>query len=99
VQFEDFGSDALCFGLYVWVELKTEVSWTVVASDLRYMINKTLIEHGIEIAFPQRDIHLDISQPLEVRVLADALDIGGCKRVTFSCVQIHTCTVFNALMI
>jgi len=79
VQFEDFGSDALLFGLYVWVQLKPEVSWMVVASDLRYMINKTLTEKGIVIAFPQRDIHLDTSRPLEIRVLADAPDAGSLK--------------------
>lgn len=79
VQFEDSGSDALLFGLYVWIELKPEVSWSVVASDLRYMINKTLTEHGIEMAFLQRDIHLDIRRPLEVRVLADAVDSGSVK--------------------
>lgn len=77
VLFEDFGSDALIFGLYVWVELKREVSWKEIASDLRFMINKTLSEHGIEIAFPQRDIHIDSSRPLEVRVLADAPEAGS----------------------
>jgi len=51
----------------------------VVASDLRYMINKTLTEKGIVIAFPQRDIHLDTSRPLEIRVLADAPDAGSLK--------------------
>ena len=79
VLFEDFGSDALLFGLYVWVEIKPDVSWKVIASDLRYMINKTLDEHGIVIAFPQRDIHLDTSRPLEVRVLTDAPDTGSVK--------------------
>jgi len=69
VLFEDFGSDALLFGLYVWVELKPEVDWRTVTSDLRYMINKALTAKGIVIAFPQRDIHLDASRPLEVRVL------------------------------
>jgi small-conductance mechanosensitive channel len=76
VIFEDFGSDALLFGLYVWVEIKPEISWKTIASDLRYMINKTLDEHDIVIAFPQRDIHIDSSRPLEVRVLADAADSG-----------------------
>ena len=71
VLFEDFGSDALLFGLYVWVEIKPDVSWKTIASDLRYMISTKLSEHGIEIAFPQRDIHLDTSQPLEIRVLND----------------------------
>ena len=80
VQFEDFGSDALLFSLYVWVQLKPEISWTVVASDLRYMIYKTLTEHGIVMAFPQRDIHLNNSRPLKIRVLADASDIVSVKR-------------------
>jgi potassium efflux system protein len=80
VLFEDFGSDALLFGLYVWVEINPDVSWKVIASDLRFMINKTLSENDIVIAFPQRDIHLDASRPLEVRVIADAPDTGNAKR-------------------
>jgi small-conductance mechanosensitive channel len=74
VIFEDFGSDALLFGLYVWVELKPDVSWTVVASDLRHMIIKVFMDHGINMAFQQRDIHIDTSHPLEVRVMTDDLD-------------------------
>ncbi|MDD5319552.1 MAG: mechanosensitive ion channel [Methylococcales bacterium] len=79
VLFEDFGSDALLFGLYIWIELKRDVSWKVITSDLRYMIHKTLDEHGIVIAFPQRDIHIDASRPLEIRVLADAPETGSVK--------------------
>jgi small-conductance mechanosensitive channel len=79
VLFEDFASDSLLFGLYVWVEINPDVSWKTIASDLRYMINKTLAEHDIVIAFPQRDIHLNSSRPLEVRVLADAADTGNAK--------------------
>jgi potassium-dependent mechanosensitive channel len=79
VLFEDFGSDALIFGLYVWVIINPDISWKTIASDLRYMISKTLAENGIVIAFPQRDIHLDTSRPLEVRVLADASDAGNIK--------------------
>ncbi|MEI6269027.1 MAG: mechanosensitive ion channel domain-containing protein [Methylococcaceae bacterium] len=80
VLFEDFGSDALLFGLYVWVEIKPEVSWKTIASDLRYMIYKTMTEQGIVIAFPQRDIHIDTNSPLEVRVLAEAHDTGRLKK-------------------
>ena len=79
VLFEDFGSDALLFGLYVWVIINPDISWRTIASDLRYMISKTFDEQGIVIAFPQRDIHLDTSRPLEVRVLADAPDAGNVK--------------------
>ena len=71
VLFEDFGSDALMFGLYVWVEIKLGVDWRDIASDLRYMINKAFSEHGIVMAFPQRDVHVDASKPLQVRLLAE----------------------------
>lgn len=71
VLFEDFGSDALLFGLYVWVELRPGVEWPQVSSDLRYMINKALAAHGIVMAFPQRDLHVDAVEPLQVRVLRD----------------------------
>jgi len=74
VLLEDFGSDALLFGLYVWVEINPEVSWKTIASDLRFMISKTLDDHGIEIAFPHRDVHLASSRPLEVRVISDTQD-------------------------
>jgi len=80
VLFEDFGSDALLFGLYVWVEINPEVSWKTIASDLRYMIYNTMTEQGIVIAFPQRDIHIDTNRPLDVRVLAEALDSGRLKK-------------------
>ena len=69
VLFEDFGSDALQFGLYVWVEIKRDVDWRNIASDLRFMIHKTLSANGIVMAFPQRDIHVDAAQPLQVRLL------------------------------
>jgi potassium-dependent mechanosensitive channel len=69
ILFEDFGSDALIFGLYVWLELSPEVDWRVVASDLRYIINKKFAARGISMAFPQRDVHLDVNQPIDIRVL------------------------------
>lgn len=69
VLFEDFGSDALLFGLYVWLELSPDVDWRMVASDLRYIINKKFAAKGISIAFPQRDVHLEVKQPLAVQIL------------------------------
>lgn len=69
VLFEDFGADALQFGLYVWLELTPKVSATEVLSDLRFMIEKRLREAGIVMAFPQRDVHLDSSRPLRIEVV------------------------------
>ncbi|HEX6827347.1 MAG TPA: mechanosensitive ion channel domain-containing protein, partial [Burkholderiales bacterium] len=68
VLFEDFGAVALMFGLYYWLELGPKVASRLVASDLRFMIEKSFAEHGIAIAFPQRDVHLDTGGPLKVQV-------------------------------
>jgi len=43
-----------------------------VQSDLRFMIVQTFAKAGIAIAFPQRDVHLDTSHPLEIRMMAPA---------------------------
>jgi len=56
VFFEAFGASSLDFNLAVWVndpDLHRKIS-----SDLRLMIFKRLTEQGIEIPYPQRDIHI-----------------------------------------
>ena len=68
VIFEDFGENAMVFTLYFWVPLKPEVSATVVASDLRFMIDKSFAEAGLEMAFPQRDVRLLAEQAIPVRL-------------------------------
>ncbi len=69
ILLEEFGNDALIFGLYVWLELGPKIVSRVVLSDLRFMIEKSFSEHGIVIAFPQRDVHLDATAPLQVQVV------------------------------
>ncbi len=56
VLFLDFGDSALVFELVVWIpHPKVE---PVVLSDLRFAIDKELRAKGIEIPFPQRDVHV-----------------------------------------
>lgn len=69
VLFEDFGADSLTFALNYWLEIKPGIVSREVASDLRFMIEKSFAEHGIVIAFPQRDVHLDSTTPLQVQVV------------------------------
>jgi small-conductance mechanosensitive channel len=76
VYFEDFASDALNFSLQYWLDLPRTPDSRRVASDLRYMIEKSFTEAGIAIAFPQRDVHLDASRPIPVQVVAGT-DGGG----------------------
>lgn len=69
VLFEDFGADSLSFGVYFWLALGPNVTGRRVASDLRFIIDKALSEKGIVIAYPQRDVHLDMAEPLKVEMV------------------------------
>ena len=67
VRFEEFGDNALVFRLLYWLDAaKTQKD--PLASDLRYMACRALTEAGIEIAFPQRDIHFDEDKPLKIEL-------------------------------
>lgn len=68
--FEDFGDSSLIFALYFWIDYGPEVNPLLVASDLRFMIDKRFAEESISIAFPQRDVHLDSAKPLRVEVMS-----------------------------
>ncbi|HNX34025.1 MAG TPA: mechanosensitive ion channel [Kiritimatiellia bacterium] len=67
VLFSNFGDSNLSFDLLYWVDVLKHNS-SQVASDLRHMIAGTFAEHGIVMAFPQRDLHLDTAQPLRVQI-------------------------------
>ena len=74
VIFEDFGDNALVFALYFWVDL-AKSNGMQVQSDLRFMLEKRFAEAGISIAFPQRDVHVDSSRPLQVEVVGGAASL------------------------
>ena len=71
---EDFGDSNLVFGLYFWIDVQAGTSGQVVMSDLRFMIEKSFAEGGISMAFPQRDVHLDATRPLQVEPTRCAAD-------------------------
>ena len=64
--FEAFGANALNFTLRCFLPNIDNRVATV--SDLHYTIDKAFREADISIAFPQQDVHLDATQPLEVRL-------------------------------
>jgi small-conductance mechanosensitive channel len=76
VVFEDFGDNALMFALYFWVDL-AKSNGMQVQSDLRFMLERRFADAGISIAFPQRDVHLDSSRPLQVEVVGGAASLPG----------------------
>lgn len=71
VSFEDFANDALVFSVSFWIHLQ-EASKGKVESDLRFRIDELFTQAGIVIAYPQRDVHLNVMRPLEVRLAPDA---------------------------
>jgi len=68
VLFDNFGSDDLQLRLLFWVALGGARGGPTVDSDLRYAIHDALQAAGIVIAFPQRDVHLDMAGPLRVEL-------------------------------
>ncbi len=68
ILFTDFGESALVFEAIFWIRTRTVLDRRQMESDLRYRVDDLLRGAGVVIAFPQRDVHLDLPRPLEVRV-------------------------------
>lgn len=69
ILFEEFGNSSLVFTGFFWMELISNRDNRIAVSEIRHAINELLEQAGIVISFPQRDVHLDSSKPLEVKVL------------------------------
>ncbi|MEE4216939.1 MAG: mechanosensitive ion channel domain-containing protein [Xanthomonadales bacterium] len=66
VVFEDYGDSALVFDVFFWCHATGERELRLVRSDIRFRIQEYFQEHGVVIAFPQRDVHLYTHTPVEV---------------------------------
>lgn len=67
ITFEQFGDNSLLICLrYFLGNLDKPLT---VDSELRLAINRRFNEAGIVVAFPQRDLHIDTTQPLEIRMI------------------------------
>ena len=69
VAFEDFGDNALIFDAFFWCDVGGEKALREIRSAIRFRISQLFDDNGIVIAFPQRDVHLDATKPLEIRML------------------------------
>lgn len=67
VVFADFGDDALKFELRFRVNLR-QTRKVDVESELRFAIDELFSSRGIVMAYPQRDVHLNVLRPVEVRL-------------------------------
>jgi len=66
VSFEGFGDNSLTLILRCFID-SLDYRLTV-KTELHTEINNRFNEAGIVFAFPQRDIHLDTTQPLDIRI-------------------------------
>jgi small-conductance mechanosensitive channel len=68
VLFTNFGASSLEFELRFWVDV-VRANSALVASDLRQMIVGSFAEYGLNIAFPQQDVHMNTPRPIQVQLM------------------------------
>jgi small-conductance mechanosensitive channel len=72
VLFSDFSDNALVFDVYFWISMrKSLMERSLIESDVRFRIDDLFRESDIVVANPQRDVHLDIAEPFNLRILKD----------------------------
>ncbi|MCC9600082.1 mechanosensitive ion channel [Stieleria sp. JC731] len=69
VWFNDFGDNALAFQVHFWINARTVVQRKKIESEVRLAIDRLFREADIVIAFPQRDLHISNSEPIEFRMV------------------------------
>jgi small-conductance mechanosensitive channel len=78
LTFEGFGDNSLTLILHAFLgSIEYRVS---TISELHKAINRKFAQAGIKIAFPQRDVHMDVAGPLEVRVVSHPADAEAGKQ-------------------
>lgn len=64
VYLQKFADSAMSLRLDFWVDLLVQPNRMRLMSDVRLRIEELFSQNGILLAFPQRDVHLDIPHPL-----------------------------------
>jgi potassium efflux system protein len=75
VTFDTFGDNALTLTLRAFVASVDVRIGTI--SALNRAINAAFADAGINIAFPQRDLHLDTTRPLQIQLRRSATTSGA----------------------
>lgn len=75
VKFADFGDSALSFEVFFWTTIEERLD---TENELRHGIAEVFAKEGIVMAFPQRDVHLEMAKPLQV-VLTSSTSNGDSQ--------------------
>jgi small-conductance mechanosensitive channel len=65
---DDLGDSALIFTLRYWIRVEATTDGRVVDSDLRCDILAKLKHAGIDVPYPQQDVHLSSMAPIQVSI-------------------------------
>ncbi len=68
VVFKDFGDNTLLFETHFWIDARSIMGGELIKSEIRHTIDEAFRESRISIAYPQRDVHLDVQSPIQVQV-------------------------------
>lgn len=68
VVLDDFGDNALVFTLRFWIHVGGSTDGRLVDSDLRCDILAKLKQAGIDLPYPQQDVHLSTATPIQVSI-------------------------------
>ena len=71
IWFNDFGDNSLEFEVNFWLSVRSVTQRKNCETLVRLSIDRVLREKEISIAFPQRDLHLSSSEPIEFRLVDD----------------------------
>lgn len=69
VRFEGFGDSSLDFSLLAWCRMNTLKIRAGLLSDYYFVLFRKFKEAGIEIPFPQRDLHLRSISPAAAKIM------------------------------
>lgn len=68
VFFVEFGDNSLNFEVQFWCVMSRPSDRRYLESKVRHNIAEIFAEENIVVAFPQRDVHLDVTSPISVKV-------------------------------
>ena len=71
IWFNNFGDNSLEFEVNFWLSVRSVTQRKNCETLVRLSIDRVLREHKISIAFPQRDLHLSSSEPIDFRLVGD----------------------------
>lgn len=80
ILFKEFGDNSLNFEVHFWVQMRTIMQGEAISSEVRHTIDDLFAQANITIAFPQRDVHLDVSAPIDVNLRSLVDQAAGAAR-------------------